>query len=476
MIHLFEASTLYQVASLNAMLGSGALGERREGEERVLVLINSARQPELVPSLQETPGFERLAAAFDRIIDFGAQLWPRRPHQFNPRTEELPLWQSLLRTQWGLGTEPVRLYLESLQANPAKALARVFGSSPLVVHSDGLMSYGPTRVTLPRDILQRVDAVAYLDLLPGLRPILLRETGAQLIPVPASALGELIADWARAERPSEQAAAVANTPDRVALLLGQYLADLGIVTPEQERDLAAAMLHEAKAAGASVVAYKPHPSASLTSLQAVLEAARAAGVDAVILPDTVPAEVVAEWVDPAVVVSAFSTGLMTLRATRGVLAVAVGTEELMPLLSPYQNSNRVPLILADALLRPGSDPRLAQDPALLQGLMEAVAYAMRSTLLPELRQPAQDFLTRHPDLRDRYVKQRRLRVLGLPHRVGRAPSRAHRLAQWILRDPELARRTLGTLGRLRTPGGLRGGPRRAAGAVGSRLVTWSKRG
>ena len=41
--------------------------------------------------------------------------------------------------------------------------------------SDGLMGYGPTRDALPGDIGGRVERVLYLDLVPWLEPLLLRE-------------------------------------------------------------------------------------------------------------------------------------------------------------------------------------------------------------------------------------------------------------------------------------------------------------
>ncbi|MCG2991056.1 hypothetical protein KZ294_26240, partial [Escherichia coli] len=90
---------------------------------------------------------------------------------FNPRTEELVTFERLLRTAWGLGREPVHLVLESIQVNPAQALARIFHDAPITVHSDGLMSYGPTRSRLPRPIAQRIAGTCHVDLVPGLRPL-----------------------------------------------------------------------------------------------------------------------------------------------------------------------------------------------------------------------------------------------------------------------------------------------------------------
>ena len=107
MIQLLTASTLFQVASLAAVVDAGAL-PKPEGE-RVLLLVDGSQQPELTGSIADTPGFGDLAARFDRVLDFGELLLPRRPAQFNPREEELYLWQRLLRQCFGLGDEELQL-------------------------------------------------------------------------------------------------------------------------------------------------------------------------------------------------------------------------------------------------------------------------------------------------------------------------------------------------------------------------------
>ncbi len=474
MIHVFEASTLYQVASLSAMLRSGSIDTG--GERRVLLLVDSARQPELVPSLSEAAGFAALAADFDDVVDFGATLWPLRPHQFAPRRLEQPLLQKLLRAAWGLGEEDVTLYLESLQVNPARALAAVFASSPLVVHADGLMSYGPTRNRLEPDILERVRTLVYLDLVPGLSPALLSEAEPLLVPAPVEPFARLVDEWAAALEPSAALQDVIDAGEPTVLVIGQYLSDLGLLTAEEETEHSRLLLEAATELGARRVVFKPHPAASVASIESFRAAAAQAGVGATIIRDTVPAEVVASWLAPVGVVSIFSTTLATLRAISAVPVRAVGTGALLHALAPFENSNRVPLVLADALYGDGADAGLAQDPARLQRLIDAVAFAMRSQQLPQLREGAEDFLAAEPGLRDRYIKQRRLRALGLPHRSPADPGRAHRAVHGIIKNEEIANKVLGVVRGASDPDGLRRGSRRAAAAVGSRLVTWSKRG
>lgn len=474
MTQLIEASTLYQVASLSAMVDHGAIPD--DGE-RVLVLVNSARQPELTGRLQDAAGFQALVdGRFDRIVDLGADLWPRRPHQFDPREDELPLWQRLFRNRWSLGEGAVTLWLESLQANPAKALARIFASSPLAIHSDGLMSYGPTRVTLPPSILQRVERLSSLDLVPGLQPLLLAEVSPTVTSTPLSAFRRIVDIWANEVEPSGVTSALSASSDTVALLLGQYLTDLRLVSAEEDAELAEQMVTACVEAGATRIAFKPHPSASVASRQAVLEAGRRQGIEVVVIPDTVAAEVVALWLHPIVAVSAFSTALVTLAYGLGIRPVAVGTEKMLARLAPFENSNRIPLTLIDALFEVGIDPPVFEpDSSLLQELTEAVGYAMRSRLLPDLRDDTESFLIREPELRDRYIKQRRLRVLGLPSAPRNASGLGGVSPRYAAR--RLLERQLGTAGAQRAITQMhraRRSPRQAVEKIGNALVAWSK--
>lgn len=473
MIQLVMASTLYQVASLAAMVDHGALNNLGSSAEpvqrRVLVLADGSQRPEVTTPLQDSAGFEELASRFDAVVDLAALLWPRRPRQFNPRPEELLMWQRLLRSHWGLGTERVQLVLESLQVTPAAALARVFHDSPISVHADGLMSYGPTRDRLTPSISQRLDALVYLELIPGLRPVYLSENPLTLVPVPPRALGGVLDQLGAHLEPTPEVAALMSRPRPTSLLLGQYLVDLGILDAQEQQELDRAMVEQARSDGAQVVAYKPHPAAGLGGVAAVREAAREAGVELVVVRDSVPAEVLMSWLRPVSVLSSFSTSLFTARALFDLPATAIMSRLVSERLTPFQNSNRIPVVLADVLLgqRAGAAAPSGQR---LQQLVESVAYCMQSTLLPELRPGSERFLEAEPALRDRYIRQRRLRALGLPATQPRSTSPAvnARVALERRLGPEQTQRAVGLV---RT---LQGSPRRAARTVGQRLVTWSK--
>ncbi|GAA3685666.1 alpha-2,8-polysialyltransferase family protein [Arthrobacter ginkgonis] len=414
MIQLVAASTMFQVVSLAAMVDAGVLPD---ADERVLVLANGAQQPELSPRIQDIAGFAALATRFDRVVDLAELMWPRRPAQFSPRRDELPLWERLLRSHWGLGTGPVQLVVESIQVNPAIALCRIFHDAPILVHSDGLMSYGPTRNKLSLPLRQRLDGIVYVDLVPGLEPLLLREHRPHRTAVGLDALAAAFGEVADAapELPALAAEPAAGGP--TALVLGQYLADLGILTVEEEAGLHRDMLRAALRRGARTVVFKPHPSSRPSVARRLSDDAGELGLGFVLLDSPVLAETAIAKMRPDVVVSCFSTALATARYVFGIECEAVGTELLLERLTPYENSNRIPVTLIDALLV-RSVPAPAEDPAgtggQLQRLVETVAYCMQSKQLPELRATAEEFLRTGLPQQARYFRRRRLAALDLP--------------------------------------------------------------
>ncbi|CAM5439188.1 putative protein OS=Streptomyces glaucescens OX=1907 GN=SGLAU_20995 PE=4 SV=1 [Streptomyces glaucescens] len=134
-----------------------------------------------------------------------------------------------------------------------------------------------------------------------------------------------------------------------------------------------------------------------------------------VLDTPVLAEVLFERAAPALVVGCFSTALFTAATFYGLPVARIGTEPLLDRLTPYQNSNRVPVTLADALLPPleGEAEPLAGD--LLTGLVTAVGFTMQPQIQSGLRPAAERFLAAHygPGVQ-RYFKRKRLTSLGLP--------------------------------------------------------------
>lgn len=338
MIALVEASSYFQLASLAAMADAGLLPA---ADERILVLANGSQVPELTTPLQDSPGFEQLAARFDRVVDYAQLMAPRRPAQFNPREDELMVFERLLRDAWDLDDEPLLLVLESIQVNPSQALARIFFDAEIWVHSDGLMSYGPTRNRLAMPLRQRITRTLHVDLVPGLEPALLAELNPLREVLPASALAVVF----------EQLAAQARLelPQGAALVLGQYLGSLGLLDSEEEFELHLQMLREVGAAGLDTVLFKAHPSASPTAAVRLAQAAADLGLEFRLLRTDHLAETVIALARPQLVVSCFSTGLATARYILDTEVRAVGTGMMLQALAPYENSNRIPLSIIHAL-------------------------------------------------------------------------------------------------------------------------------
>ncbi|UYQ77595.1 alpha-2,8-polysialyltransferase family protein [Glutamicibacter sp. JL.03c] len=413
MIALIEASSYFQLASLAAMADAGLLPE---ADERILVLANGSQVPELTTPLEETPGFQQLAARFDRVVDFAALTSPRRPSQFNPREDELHIFESLLRQAWNLGTGPLTLVLESIQVNPARALARIFFDAQLWVHSDGLMSYGPTRNRLAMPLRQRLMGTIHVDLIPGLEPHLLAELEPVRKVLHAHELARIFSELAEN--------AHFDLPGSSALILGQYLGSLRLMDADEEFELHVQMLQEVVNRGLDTVLFKAHPSASATSAARLATVAEEMGLDFRLLTTDHLAETVIASARPEVVISCFSTGLATARYILDTDVHAVGTGTMLQALAPYENSNRIPLSIIHALfVQDIPAPAHSDGDDQLSKLLVAVAYCMQSAQLPQLREPAAEFLGVHYPEFSAHFKRRRITRLDLPPRWAHLVSR-----------------------------------------------------
>ncbi|MEV4501519.1 polysialyltransferase family glycosyltransferase [Streptomyces klenkii] len=404
---IFLASTLYGAATLAAALDAGCFAP---ADRRLLLVANTAAVPETTPALDEAPGFGRLRTRFDGVLSWNEAIRPFHPSGWSPRPDDAPLWERHLRLLWGLGDDDVSLVVESIQVSPAGAIAQCFADAPLDVYADGLMSYGPTRNKLDPLIGTRAGRLLHLDLVPGLRPLLLTEFGVAQEIVPTEVFTGVLAELA-------EAAPALDAPEGAALLLGQYLSALDILSPEEEERLHVRMLRGAAGRGHREVVFKPHPAAPARWSRMLEEEADRLGVRLTVLDTPVLAEVVYQRLRPALVAGCFSTALVTAGTFYGLKAACTGTDLLLERLSPYQNSNRVPVTLVDALLPPlshGAAPD-ADEEADLNGLLAAVGFAMQPQIHPGLREAAENYLRTHLTPRTRrYFKRRRLTALALP--------------------------------------------------------------
>ncbi|NEC26080.1 hypothetical protein G3I20_05735 [Streptomyces sp. SID8111] len=414
---ILMASTLYGAATLAAALDAGCLPP---ADRRILLVSNNAATPETTPAVDGMPGFERLRSRFDDVVSWNATVFPLHPGAWSPRPDDVPLWERHLRPAWGLGDDDVTLVVESLQVDPALAVARIFADAPLTVYADGLMSYGPTRNRLDPLVGTRVERLLHLDLVPGLRPLLLTEFDVPAEVVPTRAFTDVLDELADTAPVLPEAAGA-------AVLLGQYLSALGILTAEEEERLHVRMLRGAAGLGHTRAVFKPHPTAPARYTRTLEQEAGRLGVELTVLDTPVLAETLFARLRPALVVGCFSTALLTASAFYGLPVARVGTDTLLDRLTPYENSNRIPVTVVDALL-PGPDDaaavagrRGALDTDTLQDLVRAVGFAMQPRILPGLRAEAERYLAARLDGRTRpYFKRRRLTSLGLP---GGVPAR-----------------------------------------------------
>ncbi|MFE2064506.1 alpha-2,8-polysialyltransferase family protein [Streptomyces sp. NPDC059467] len=408
---IFQASTLYGTATLAAALDSGVF---RPADRRILLVCNNAATPETTPGLDEAPGFERLRDRFDDVISYNETIFPFHPGGWAPRVEDMPLWERFLRHEWQLGDEDVELAVESIQVNPSLSLTQIFNGAPVTVYADGLMSYGPTRNKIDPLVGTRVDRVLHLDLVPGLKPLLLTEFGVEGEVVPTAAFTKVLAELA----PSGDELPEIEEP---ALLLGQYLSALDILTAEQEENLHVRMLKGVVELGHTKVVFKPHPSAPARFARTLEQEAEKLKVELTVLDTTVLAEVLYQRMRPALVVGCFSTALLTASALYGLPTARIGTDTLLDRLTPYENSNRVPVTVVDALVPALTDHKAVQEqrPGMsveaLGELIRAVGFAMQPKIYPYLRTETERYLAGHLKGRSmRYFKRKRLTSLGLP--------------------------------------------------------------
>ncbi|MGA5868678.1 polysialyltransferase family glycosyltransferase [Streptomyces cinereoruber] len=407
------ASTLYGAVTLAAAIDSGCFGA---ADRRILLVTNNAPVPETTPALDEAEGFARLRGRFDSVLSWNEVISPLHPGGWTPRASDLPLLQRHLRKLWDLGDDRVELALESIQVTPALAIAQLLPEASITVYADGLMSYGPTRNKIDPLIGGRVSRLLHLDLVPGLAPLLLGEFGAVPEAVPVEAFTKCVEELAGPDP---------GTADEEgpALLLGQYLAALNLLTAAEEEELHLRMVRGAVARGHRRLVFKPHPTAPDAWSRSLVRAAEELGAELTIEDRPVLAEVLYRELRPALVVGCFSTALLTARTFYGLPVARVGTRPLLARLTPFQNSNRIPLTVVDAVV-PQLDGPAGGDPAgdgsgvgteELNDLVAAVGFAMQPKIRPDLRAATVRHLSGPLAERTRHhFTRRRLTVLGLP--------------------------------------------------------------
>lgn len=288
--------------------------------------------------MHDIAGVPELIRQFDAVYDYNACIEPQHPSIWRPRPGDLPLWARQFRLLWNLGADDLHLVVESIQVNPAQALCSIFGDARIDIYADGLMSHGPTRTALPEMVACRIERLLHLDLVPGHTPLLLGERHVPTTVISSESFRAVVKTMV-----AERAAFTGN--DRVALIVGQYLSASGFLNEDEELDLYAAMVSGCADAGYTSVAFKPHPSAQNSQLARLDDVARTRGVQLILGEERELAEAWFERGGVELVVGFFSTALLTASQLYGLPVARLGTELMLERLTPFHNSNRIPVTL-----------------------------------------------------------------------------------------------------------------------------------
>jgi hypothetical protein len=412
----------YAATGFGLAVIAAALADRRlpDTERRVLVLGNTATIPEVAYEVSDIAGMGALLEAFDDVYRYNDAIAPQHPSLWQPRDLDLPILERGLRALWSLEGD-IHLVLANLHVEPALNLALIFADATIDVYVDGLAGFGPTRSTPPRQIGVRVQRVLYPDLLPGIRPLLLRELAVEPTLIARESLLQVLA--------TVEADAAAGGRSRsggpVAVLVGQDLAAQSLLTVDEEQRLHLEMVEAAVAAGGTELVFKPRPSEPAGRTGPLVRRAAELGVH---LRVSDGPELVETWyargsVD--LVVSCFSTALATA-ALYEVRTARVGTELLLERLNPYETANRMAAVVVAATVPPLSGRGKAgpaPEPAAglsLEQLVTTVGYLMQPSRNPDLRSKAVSVLEQRFPAIQPYVRAERLAQLDLPAGPGRS--------------------------------------------------------
>ncbi|MDQ0728418.1 polysialyltransferase family glycosyltransferase [Microbacterium sp. W4I20] len=439
MTQLFALHSAYGLATASAAIDAGLLGDPHRsdgGGERILVPFTSSRVPETTTGIDRDPALRTLRERFDRIEDLDQVLGPLHPSSWEPADADLPVLERLLTRAWDLDPRDLELFVQSPQVAPARTLMSLFPHARITIVGDGLMTYSPMRVRLPHPVAARIGRVVHADVVPGVRP-LVGSPHAEIVPVPPRAFAAALGETDAGEQAPEIDDGVGGDVPTV-LVLGQYLSALGLMRPAEEIALQQDMIDRAARWSPRRIVFKPHPAAPPLLTDAVRARATAQGIAFVEYRGGLAAELLAERLDAVAVVAGFSTALPTVRTLFGREIGSAGADTVLRRLTPFENSNRIPATIVDALTREDSP---YADPDRLQLLVDAVGYAMQPEIAGHLRARAEVLLAGLDAAeRERYFAPERLAALRLPgapadgalRRMLRPAGGVSRLEEWRL--------------------------------------------
>ena len=316
-----------------------------------------------------------------------------------------------------VGDDAVELVVGTSALGVGRTLVRRFGDAPVVLVAGGASAYGPTPRALAGRLARRVEQVLHVDLVEGLRPLLLTERGTAVRAVPPESVRAVTAGLP-APRPVQ---------DPTTLVLGRSGAWSGALDVDRETELLVAMVRRCAEAGHSRLLLLLDTEPSGRTRRHVERAAAASRAEVDLVVDAGPVD---RWVALAgvrLVVGCASDDLLLARRVYGRRVAQLDTEVVVKHLSPFTDARRPGATLVAATVpdlrswtaHPEGE---SLEPVDLAGLMGTVAYAMEPELLADRRAQAIGYLETHPGTRRRFVRRRRLTELRLPG--GRRPVRA----------------------------------------------------
>ena len=388
MTRVLCASSAAAVALLAAAIDTGAVAGRI-----VLLIANEADIPEIVTNPWEIPGFDRLVTRVDEVVHLNEFIAPLHPTGWRPSPPEIPVLARLLAARLAPDDEIEELVVESVTAGPGRALAELVPDVSITIASHTLDAYGPPVVQPTSEVAGRVTRLLHLDLVPMLRARFHHDAGMSTETVPVSAFRTAFTGSAAAQAP-------------FAVVLGERYAEVGLLPADDEHALRVDTIRAVAAAGHTDIVFAPHPASGPMDPAPLVDAALAAGARLTIGPAGLPHEV---WTleGSALVVGTASPALFL--APR---AATLGCRRLLDLKLRYDRPDRMALTIADAgLSHLEPDGSLSAPTADLAHLVDAVAFCLAPSVLPELRDRAGDWVAQYgvPP----YLRPSLLRTLGI---------------------------------------------------------------
>ncbi|MCF3640367.1 alpha-2,8-polysialyltransferase family protein [Rhizobium sp. TRM95111] len=333
MLYVYVASTRMNLRVCTEF----ARGEPRA--RKVLFYVDTGSAPELRASETKAYLERTYSGSFDEIVYFNDLCQPYHPASEPAYTRQIV---SAIFLKLGFSSA-VRVYLTSLQAYPALGIAGMFPGAELHYYGDGLMSFSPPRATFTDDIIHRLTDAYHLDFIAEPSMYFGLDVGARTHRIDCAGLF-----------PAAKAAMGQGHAPATALLVGQCFEHSGMMSQADEIKLwlSAFPADFQWPAFIERVAFKPHPRMKYFSSQSILAGLRKR-FPALAVEELQGSDEVEDLAGPENVVLAvgiFSTSLFFLKDVLGVPVLQFGCRDVYRRLAPFENSNRIPLFLAEHLI------------------------------------------------------------------------------------------------------------------------------